>query len=55
MLMLRAIAPMGLDYHHIAPFEGTAADAREDLIQARDSTAHKRTQHDLGMVINRRP
>ena len=50
-----AIAPMGLDHHNVAPLEGTAADAREDSVQARDATAHKRTQQDLGILIKRRP
>src|SRR6266851_130171 len=51
MGIVLAIAPMGLDHYDVAALEVTATDPCEDVIQARDATAHKGTQHNSGVLI----
>ena len=46
-----SIAPMRLDHHDVAVRELTATDPCEDIIQARNATAHESPQHDVYVVI----
>ena len=53
MLMVLAIAPMGLDNHDVTTLEGVATDMAEDIVYAPDPTAHEGTQQPTSVVIKR--
>ena len=53
MLMLLAVAAMGLHDHDGATFERLATDTAPDIIQTANATAHERTQHVFRLLIKR--
>lgn len=51
MSMILAITPVRMEDHDIAALEWLAFDGAVEIIQALDSTAHERTQHDRRVLV----
>src|ERR1043166_3594591 len=51
MGMVLAITPVRMEDHDIAPLEWLAVDGAIKIIQALDSTAPERTQHDRRVLV----
>src|ERR1044072_7505041 len=51
MGMVLAITPVRMEDHNIAALEWLAFDGAVEIIQALDSTAHERTQHNRRMLV----
>ena len=51
MLMILAIAPMGVEHRDVAPLERLAPNRALKVIQTLRPTAHERTQHDRRVLV----
>ena len=54
MLMLLAMAALGVEHHHGAPSERLPFDGAIEIIQALRPAAHERAQYDRRVVVKSR-